>query len=69
MISIKKCLKHLLHIKNIYLFSDRSGETKDPQEIDASKEVKKKVIFMSQFCPVGRKDIVTGEKKLGFVSK
>ena len=40
----------------------------DLQEIDASKEVKKKVIFFSEFCPVGRKDIVTGEKKLGFVN-
>ena len=27
----------------------------DLQEIDASKEVKKKVIFMSQFCPLGSK--------------
>ena len=34
---------------------------KDPQENVASKEVKKKVIFMSQFCPMGRKDIVTGQ--------
>ena len=36
---------------------------RDPQENDASKEVKKKVIFMSQICPVGRKDIVIREKK------
>ena len=40
---------------------------KDPQENDASKEVKKKVIFSVNFVlAVGRKDIVTGEKINGF---
>ena len=45
----------------------KSKSPKDPKENNASKEVKRKVIFFSQFCPVGRKDIVTREKK-GFVN-
>ena len=44
----------------------KSKSPKDPKENDASKEVKKKILFLSQFCPVGRKDIVTGEKKFEF---
>ena len=40
----------------------KSKSPKDPKENYASKEVKRKVIFFSQFCPVGRKDIVTGGK-------
>ena len=44
----------------------KSKSPKDPKENDASKEVKKKILFLSQFCPVGRKDIVTGEKINGF---
>ena len=41
---------------------------KDPQENDASEEVKKKTIFLSQFCPMGEKRYRNRRKKIGFLS-
>ena len=41
---------------------------RDPQENDASKEVKKKVIFLSQFCPMGEKRYRKKRKKMGILN-